>query len=669
MITNRKFLVAFGLLVSGVVYAGSDVPRLAGVVLETPPVIDGILSEGEWAGAALGKGFIDPYTGAEPADKTEVWLAYDEEAIYVAFYAYDSNPAGIVVQETQIGSVDRVGGRGMMSSGGANEDIVQFEINPFNNRSYDLSSFRVNAAGTTGESISGGRTSKREWRGEWQGAAKIVEGGWTAEMRIPWKIMNLPKGQSVNMDINFARHNEADKVDSFWANLTLRRLPEHLGVWESVNPPAQKAENRLQWLGYVAPEYNENEEDEFQVRAGVDMRYKISNQMSSLVSINPDFKNIEQQVTSIAFSRSERFERDNRPFFTEGSGFFGSGGGGMRDSLFHSRRISDFDIGAKAYGNITNTEGIGVLATVEDGDDYDMVASYEKILGPRSNLRLFASGSDDEFGDNVTYSGQLGHGQGNFYMSGRYSVAVDDGVSDSSGGVDISYNVPRFSSNIGYSWVDPDFSPGLGFVRFDDRRGVSFFASYNDQYRSGGLRSFSTWVFGNKFDKYDGSNQQKGIGFRSSVTTRSDLGFSLGGEIEQFEDEEEQTVSVGFDYNVSNRFKKFGIDYNFGERDGENTEFFSFRGSYRLPIGIDLGLSHSFLDFLGYTDQTILTLGWEIDPKQSLTARFVSQSGSENFYLAYQSSGDTGMDWFLIIGDPNAKSFSNRISLKFVWAR
>ena len=40
-----------------------------------------------------------------------------------------------------------------------------------------------------------------------------------------------------------------------------------------------------------------------------------------------------------------------------------------------------------------------------------------------------------------------------------------------------------------------------------------------------------------------------------------------------------------------------------------------------------------------------------------------------NYFLSYSSSGFTGMDWFVIIGDPNAEEWRNRVTVKFVWAR
>ena len=663
-------LVVVSLLTASLAIADSkDVPRMQGVRVVRPPVIDGVLAEGEWDGLAHVKGFTDPYTDTNPAEDTEVWLGYDDEAIYIAFIAYDSQPGRIVAREIQPGSVPGVGGSSR-GGGSIREDVFEFQINPFGTRQGGMSAFRVNALGTTSERISGGRSSKREFIGEWHAAANIFDGGWVAEMRVPWSMLSVPGGEDLDMDINFSRGHVRTQVSSVWANTTLRRLSDRVGVWESVTPPKSTGEAKLVLLGYLAPEFDEDAKEEFAIRGGLDARYEFNSQMTGLVSFNPDFRNIEQQVTSISFTRSERFERDNRPFFTEGSRFFGGGGmGGFGDQLFFTRRIDDFDQGAKFYGNLDAMNSVGVLVTREDGRRTDGVLNFSHLLGNRSSLGFFASTTDDVGVENTVYQARASIAQGNYNFRGSYGVAKHNGDSNSSGSSTVSYNVPKFSSSLTYSWVEPDFNPALGFVRFTDRRGFSLYTTHSTQYRTGPLRSFSATVFGQSYETYDNHNQQKSVSLRVRSTLRSDISLSISGETERFEDEEEKTISLGADFNVSDRYKSYGFDYNFGNRDGSDTQFVSIKGNYRLPGKIDVSLRHSFLNFEGHTEQTIFTLGWEIDERQSLTGRFVARNGENNFFVSYSSSGFTGLDWFLIIGDPNASEWRNRVSIKFVWAR
>lgn len=666
----RKFLALFFVFVVTISLckAANDVPRMKGFKFLTAPNVDGQMSEGEWGAASYAKGFLDPFTGQAPAEDTEVWLGYTDEAIFVAFRAYDSDISKIVARSIQPGTVPgtRRGGGGGSS---ITEDVLEFSIDTFNSRQGSMSDFRVNALGTTSENIAGGRASKREFRGEWTAAAKIVNDGWIVEMRIPWAILNLPNGSLLSMDINFSRANARTQITSSWANTTLRRLPEYLGVWSEINPPKQKSSDKLHLMAYVAPEYDEDAANEFDLRMGVDARYAFNSQLSGLVSINPDFKNIEQEVSSISFTRSSRFEFDNRPFFTEGANFFGRNSGGMGDQLFYSRAITDFDEGAKFYGMLDKKSSIGALVTREDGRRTDGVMNYSQVVGPRSTLGFFASQSSSDVLENKVYGANARMGTGNFNLGGQYNVADDSGNADTAGNFNVGYNIPRFSSSINYSWVEPDYRPELGFIEFQDKRGMSFFMFHNAQYQSGNVRSLNAFLFAGNYETYDNHNQDRGLDFEVNLTTRSDISYRLGGATWRYLNEEENTVTLGADFNVSNRFNTFGFNFNHGSRDRELTEYLDARGNYRLQNGIDLGLSHSFLNFQGRTEQSIFTVGWEVDKKQSLAGRVVRSDDEYNYYVSYSSSGFTGLDWFLIIGDPNATAYRNRASLKFVWAR
>ena len=57
--------------------------------------------------------------------------------------------------------------------------------------------------------------------------------------------------------------------------------------------------------------------------AGFDARYEPRPNLTGLISVNPDFSQIENAVTDIDFSYNEKRLGDYRPFFQEGSRYFG----------------------------------------------------------------------------------------------------------------------------------------------------------------------------------------------------------------------------------------------------------------------------------------------------------------------------------------------------------
>src|SRR5438876_2885294 len=70
----------------------------------TPPVIDGDLSDPCWKQAAKLDRYVDVLYSTPVKDQTIGYLGYDDQNIYLAFHAFDSQPSGIVARETKRGS-------------------------------------------------------------------------------------------------------------------------------------------------------------------------------------------------------------------------------------------------------------------------------------------------------------------------------------------------------------------------------------------------------------------------------------------------------------------------------------------------------------------------------------------------------------------------------------
>jgi hypothetical protein len=75
-------------------------PPVIAVRLSSPVNIDGVLSEPVWQNAYGVTDFKmrDPNEGAEPSQRTEVRIAYDDDAIYVGARCYDAHPESLLVR-------------------------------------------------------------------------------------------------------------------------------------------------------------------------------------------------------------------------------------------------------------------------------------------------------------------------------------------------------------------------------------------------------------------------------------------------------------------------------------------------------------------------------------------------------------------------------------------
>lgn len=651
-----RLLGAVVFLVIASAAAAESKRPLPGVRLPSPPVIDGIVDEqGEWATAAKSQGFTDTVTERPAADDTLIWMGYDDKAIYIAFRCLDSDPSKIVARSIQPGS-DMEG-----------EDTFMFMIDPLRRLSWDggRSRFIVNSLGTTREDIAGGRSTKREWRGEWKAAARRTDSGWEGEMMIPWRMLDTPGGKK-DMQINFRRDIQRTKSGSMWSSLTQNWRIENEGIWQGVESP--KTPVTVQYQVYATPEYNKDADPKTTFRTGVDVRAKLTPSLFGLGSLNPDFRNIEQQIAGIEFTRSERFLNDARPFFTEGSGFFSLGDRFSFGRMFYTRRIDDFDQGLKFYGSVNRKLDAGLLVAREDGNRTDIVANVSQRFGLRSSMNLYATGRLQP-GDDSTAAG------GAYYTSnGKWGFGVDgattrkSGKAQGAGSVAVDYQVPKIFVIARAMTVAKGFGSDLALIPFTDRHGGYLFAEYNADLRTGPLVYQGASVDASYFERGDGSNHDRSVSFNMRGLTRSDIFFNFGASTDLFFDESSTSVFGGLTFNQNNRQKSFNIFGSTGVRDGRRESSINAGISRRLFKGFDASLSHSIFRFDGQTTQTILGASWEIDKHQSIAARWVQQDKESGWYVSYRKAGNSGLEWYAIVGDPNSTTFKQRFALKVIWA-
>jgi hypothetical protein len=634
-----------------------SVRTIPAVRTDKPPVIDGKLDDDAWRNAPVAKEFIDIYTGKPAVDQTEAYILYDNTAIYVAFYCHDSQPEAIVAREIRPGSQF------------PGEDTVTFQIDPYRSRDWaNISAFIVNALGTQNERIAGGRAAKREWRGIWQAAVQRVPDGWTVEMRIPWQVLNYPSSNgAVNMSINFKRDHARTRIDYFWSDVTPMRRPELMGIWQGVQPPKAGNRKTLQFMSYLTPEWQDGGGQE--IRAGLDVRYTPTPQLTGVLSMFPDFRNIEGAVEGIEFSRSERFVEETRPFFMEGIRYFDLTEPYGIGRLFYSQRIREFDAGLKVFGNLSPALSIGVLSTLRGERDRASVVHLRYSAGERGGWSIYGllrRGSDNPQHDAYGTSGNIRYG--NFRIGGKWIYAREGDTGGVATDVTLNYEVPRWFSGLRWTRIDPDFRASLGLIYFTDRQGLSWYTRYGNEIRQGPVRELEADVFLRDYTHCDGTPFEKGVQASLNITLRTDYRIGIEHEVVTFEGAHDRVFQLSVGGNVSNRFRQWNIRYEFGQRSDRDIRFIGFGITRRLFGKLDVGLNGSILRFDENRDQYILTVGWEFDELRALSARLVQQDGNVNWYLAYRSAGGVGQDLYIIIGDPNAERFTERIALKWVWA-
>ena len=81
-----------------VVDSGSTDETLQIVRTTAPPTVDGVLDPAEWAAAARLDDLhqVTPLEYATPSERTEVFVLYDDDALYVAARLHDTAPQQLI---------------------------------------------------------------------------------------------------------------------------------------------------------------------------------------------------------------------------------------------------------------------------------------------------------------------------------------------------------------------------------------------------------------------------------------------------------------------------------------------------------------------------------------------------------------------------------------------
>ena len=203
-------------------------PVLHAVRVSAPPVVDGDLSDAAWQSAPEFTDFTqhDPDDGKPATQKTIVKVAYDDNAIYFAAKLEDTNPVTTLLgrRDNSLESDwfriyidsqhDRLSGAGFW----VNPSNVQIDMNLYNDIYDDWS-----------------------WDAVWQSAAKIVPGGWTVEVKIPYSQLRFQERAQQLWGVNFARriakNNEVDYLVNTPKNQTgtVSRFADLTGI-EGIHP-------------------------------------------------------------------------------------------------------------------------------------------------------------------------------------------------------------------------------------------------------------------------------------------------------------------------------------------------------------------------------------------------------------------------------------------------
>ena len=323
------------------------VPVVHSVRATAPIIVDGLLNDEVWLRAPAVTSFTqrDPEEGKPVSEATEMRIAYDEKALYVAAKMSDREPARIA---RQLARRDQ----------NAEADSFSVFLDPHHDH-VTGAAFSVSAAGVQSDAtIYNDSSTDNSWDAVWESAVRIDDTGWSAEIRIPYSQLRFSPSAQLTFGLNAMRYIQRKKEEAWMVQVPktengLASRMGHLDGLDGVSP--HRTVEFMPYLvsraEYVEPEPGDPFNDGARAFAGtgLDLKYRVSSSLSLDGTINPDFGQVEVDPAVVNLTAFETFYEEKRPFFIEGANIFSNFGRGGANNfwgfnradpmLFYSRRI------------------------------------------------------------------------------------------------------------------------------------------------------------------------------------------------------------------------------------------------------------------------------------------------------------------------------------------
>lgn len=578
--------------------------------------IDGYLDEEAW-GKALK---IDANVEVSPGEnipapvKTEVYMAYDNSNIYVAFKAYDPDPSQIRVNFCDRDNI-------------WDDDWVLILFDTFNDerRCYDFGCNPLGIQADIIESTSGGGDS---WDAIWESDGRITEEGYIVEMAIPFSSLKFPRKEGEQIwgfdAVRSYPRNVRHHIGSFPRdrnnNCYFCQLEKLTGFSDVI--PGRDIE-LIPTFKSVVIQKRENEtsgpfDSEYSNELGFTSSWGLTNNLKLSATLNPDFSTIEADVIQVDVNNPfELWYPEKRPFFLEGDDFFET-----NFDVVHTRTLADPNFGVKLIGKEgKNTIGFFsaqdavtnlVIPSLEssdpdtlEGKSYGTVLRYLRDFGQSSNIGFLLTDREGEdyynrvLGiDGIVRLGKKDHvrwqvlGSRTLYPD-SISLEHDQPMEEFGGnGINVNYSHDTKKYNFfgTYEELSPDFRSDLGF---ENQTGYRYADVGGNYIWRAGPEHWFTWIniyLGADLGKdYSGNTARKEL--KANVNYNGPLQSYCGvyGQLskDRFEGEEFETSYLN--YWVGGQPAKW-FSFNLWSVFGNRIDY----DNIRPGTGLQLGVSATF---------------------------------------------------------------------------
>ena len=473
--------------------------------------VDGIIESKEWEGAQSFdiKYEYEPGYNTLPPFKTTAYVTYSDTKLYVAFDAKieDIKYLRASIRERDTGFMDDWVGIAL-DTYGDNRSLIIIGSNAYGSQ--------IDLKETLGSDGDISYNINYETKGV------IGEDGYVVEMAIPFSELQYEKKDILKWKASFIRHSWKESRINASSNKFDRGndcIPCQIDTYielEGVNP-----KKRLEFLPYVSGNYVGSSDgykisyDKPNFKAGLSARYDFSSSTALDFTINPDFSQVEADVTRININSPFAVNYpERRPFFNEGNDILSSYGDAVytrsiNNPIFASKLVNQgskqrvyfltsydrdtpylvpgenrsyFGKGEGSFGNILryqrtfeNGSNVGFLST----NRFYNGGGMGNMFGVDAKIRFNKTYNlDFVYGNSFSEEPNKDWMSSSDVIEGK-TVALD-GEKFSGNALSIGFNriSEHWATSIDYDQLSPLFRADMGFITQNNFREFSFEQSY-----------------------------------------------------------------------------------------------------------------------------------------------------------------------------------------------
>jgi Domain of unknown function (DUF5916) len=365
------------------------IPRVS-----TPPKLSDFLDmkpDAAMAGKMLKiQGFIQrtPKDNVAPNQRTDVYLGYDSNYLYVVFVASDNEPSRVRAHMTVR---DHLSG----------DERLDLFLDTFHDHRhayvFTVNPFGLQQDGSYEENASPNYDSSFDT--VWKSKGQRTSRGFVVWEAIPFKSLRFPATPKQTWGILFIRWIPRNNGSDTWPRVSTR-IQGRLGQEATLEGlDSISRGHNVQFIPYAFersyraldtrdpnnPQFLSNR---FDPQVGLDGKTVLKDSLVLDATVNPDFSQVESDQPQVTVN--QRFAvnfPEKRPFFLENANFFQT-----PLNLFFSRNIADPQFGVRLTGKVGHY-AIGTLVA-DDQSPGELVPPGDPLAGKRAHFAVFRVNRD-----------------------------------------------------------------------------------------------------------------------------------------------------------------------------------------------------------------------------------------------------------------------------------